>query len=352
MPSHRPRLKVLSSVALATLLSLAVAGPAAAERRSISASAEEGRQVIFELPDLGPAQIRRAGVRLGSHRHRLSTRRVRNAARRGELRVRPSGPVWNRLRRPVSGSSGRASGIRRLRLTLAVTPAPTRSPGPELPPPGPVSGRLASFETGDWSEVSWSSHTSNAGIGISGARGYDGSNSVEISYDGEGGNVFSRVWYDIDWQRGSDVWYGAAFYVADPSKLRWTDLMRWDNYESFGGGSSGETGGLLVDDGKLLLKRSNYDGSNYASLTEPVPVPAGRWFWVEVHQRLSEVPGEALNELYIDNRMVGSSTVANSRGRQIDHLRYGYVYNLDKGGASNLYMDRLSISDGRRGPLS
>lgn len=376
---------------LAIVFSMTAAQPAAAGTQSFEAVGAKGASVMFQLGELRGREVRSATVRVGRYSRSVAVPRVRRAATNGRLWVHvPRAAVRVARARASRARSSRLVVVTRGRGTARkpapaaavpepappsaapspaappspapaapsapVTPPPAPTPAPlpglELPPAGPVSGRLATFEAGDWSEVANRSHTANASIDITGERAYDGANALKISYDGQRGNVFSRVWHDVDWQPGSDVWYGAAFYVPDPSKLRWTDLIRWDNYLSYGGGASGETGGLLVEDGKLSLKRSNYDGTNFAHLTDPVAVPAGRWFWVEVHQRLSAVPGEALNELYIDNRKVGSSTEANSRGRRIDTLRYGYVYNFDEGGASTLYMDRVSLTDGRRGPLS
>lgn len=341
-----PRSSVLRTLVLglAVLVTLLAAGPAAAERRSISASAERGHEVVFGLSDLRPAQIRRAEVRLGDHQHRLATRRVRRAAKQGELRVRPSRSVWRRLRQPVSGASGRATGIRRLRLTLAVMPEPTR-------PGVPVSGPLGGFEAG-LEEFDGSSMTSGA-LALSSDRAYDGGHSARVSYDGSGDNGFARTWFAVDWGSGSDVWYGGAYYIPAGAPMPcWYSILRWDNYRLFGG--DGDVGGIEINsNGRAQLMRADYDGGNYAALTRDFELPRGRWFWIEVHQRLSKHDGQALNEVYLDGRRLDASARANSRGRGVTEVRHGLVAVAGEcSPPSTFFFDRPSASDGMRGPVS
>jgi hypothetical protein len=124
--------------------------------------------------------------------------------------------------------------------------------------------------------------------------------------------------------------------------------MRWDNYKTYG--STGDVGGLSIEAGRLNVIQSRY-GSAERKLISGVAIPQGRWFWVELHQRLSGTDGQALTELYLDGAKVGSSTAANSAGRVINHLRYGVVNvagSCSKPGTVDF--DRASISDGMRGP--
>ena len=229
-------------------------------------------------------------------------------------------------------------------LAVAVTTLLVRSE------PGPAKGgRLTRFEAGGFSRVDGRSATPGARLRVTREQAYEGSKAVKISYDGRPGNIFARAWFEVRWRRGSDVWYGAAFYVPDPTRLRYTDLIRWDNYETYG--RRGDVGGLAVDEGNLTLFRKRYrDPGGSQPLAAPVPVPPARWFWVEVHQRFSDVDRRALTELYLDGQKVAESNAANMTGRRIDDVRYGYVYNWNEGGSSTIYMDRLSYSDRMRGP--
>ena len=85
-------------------------------------------------------------------------------------------------------------------------------------------------------------------------------------------------------------------------------------------------------------------------LVGPLNLPEGRCFWVEVHQKLSNVNGEALNEVFVDGVKAGASTTANSRGRVVNNIRYGLPA-LAPGcsGASTIYFDDPSISSVQRG---
>jgi hypothetical protein len=84
-----------------------------------------------------------------------------------------------------------------------------------------------------------------------------------------------------------------------------------------------------------------------------VTLPEARWFWLEVHQRISDADGQALNELYLDGVRIDSTTTANSRGRAITEIRHGLVAIAPECAPANtIYFDRASASDGMRGPIS
>ena len=356
-----PRNLFAALLAAVALLAVVVSPAAAGNTLSFKAVKAKGGTVVFNVKGVAPKRVRSGRIKVGCYRRKLAVRRLQRGVRRGRLQVRVPRRVAKQIRRAASppsaptrqGGSGSGSPAQPApapsRPTLIVVTQPEVEESPVLPT-GPVNGRLSDFESGDFAGVDGRSTTGNAGLSISTEKVYDGSKAAKITYDGQPGNVFSRTWYSVDWQPGEDVWYGAAFYVPDPSKLRYTDLIRWDNYVSYEGG--GDVGGLLVEDGQMSMMRDDYsDHSTFARVTPQVAVPKARWFWVEVHQRLSSVNGQALTEMYLDGRKVGSSTRANSMGRRIDEVRYGYVYNWDEGGASTLYMDRVSQTDGMRGPV-
>jgi hypothetical protein len=60
------------------------------------------------------------------------------------------------------------------------------------------------------------------------------------------------------------------------------------------------------------------------TLVGPIALPEGRWFRLEVHERLSGGTG-ALSELYLDGKLIGKSTAPNTYGRSIQRIRYGIV---------------------------
>jgi hypothetical protein len=195
----------------------------------------------------------------------------------------------------------------------------------------------------------------NATVSATSERAYDGSYAVKSVYGGGGVNAYARGHWDVSWQTGNDVWYGAAYYLPTGFKAAMQNevaLMRWDNWPSYQDGS-GDIGGIVIwgSDKRARLKLGTYSGSTEKVLAGPFDVPEGRWFWLEVHQKLGT--SGALSEVYLDGALVGSSTAANTNGRTIERIRYGLVA---QGGSSQtnpltLYFDRARVSTSATGPL-
>ena len=187
----------------------------------------------------------------------------------------------------------------------------------------------------------------NATVSATSERAYDGSYAVKSVYGGGGVNAYARGHWDVSWQTGDDVWYGAAYYLPTGFKAAMQNevaLMRWDNWPSYQDGS-GDIGGIVIwgSDKRARLKLGTYSSSTEKVLVGPFDVPEGRWFWLEVHQKLGT--SGALSEVYLDGSQVGSSTAANTNGRTIERIRYGLVA---QGGSSQtnpltLYFDRARV---------
>jgi hypothetical protein len=101
------------------------------------------------------------------------------------------------------------------------------------------------------------------------------------------------------------------------------DLLRWDNWESHPNDT--DWGGVSIygSDHRARLLRFGDNRPN-DTLVGPIDLPEGRWFTLEVHQRLSGGEG-ALSELYVDGALVGQSDKPNTYGRGIERIRYGIV---------------------------
>jgi hypothetical protein len=156
---------------------------------------------------------------------------------------------------------------------------------------------------------------------------FRGSVSARATYDGGGANGYSRGIWDVHWQDGEDVWFGAAYYLPigfHASIQGQVDLMRWDNYSI--NPSNTDWGGVSIygSDHRARLLRFGAGRPN-DTLVGPLDLPEGRWFTLEVHQRRSQSSGSALSELYVDGKRVGSSTAANTYGRAATRVRYGIV---------------------------
>jgi hypothetical protein len=202
----------------------------------------------------------------------------------------------------------------------ALPTAPPASTAPDVPPLPPEIGRAGDFETGTFSEFNGSPSILHGTLVPVQGNAYSGDWSAQGSYDGSGANGFARVMWDVEYESGDTIRYGASYYLSGPLPC-WAMLARWDNYALYG--RAGDVGGVELEDGVIRLIRGNYDGSNYARLSPNASVPLGRWFSIEVIQRLGAEG--ATNELYLDGTLVGGSTTPNSRGRSIRHIRFGYV---------------------------
>jgi Bacterial Ig domain len=208
--------------------------------------------------------------------------------------------------------------------------------------------RVGSFETGNLSEFDGSG-LSGGNIVTTAEEAYDGTRAARIDSDGIAENQFQRVWYDVNWGPGADVWYGLALKVPRLADWCWWRPVRWDNHKTYAG--AGDVGGVRIEAGKLYLDAGSY-GQRTRTLIGPIDIPEGRWFWLEVHQRFSDRPNVALSELFVDGGPVGTSTQPNSNGRVINHLRFGNV-TLASGcsSASSVYFDRISVGLDAVGPL-
>jgi hypothetical protein len=192
------------------------------------------------------------------------------------------------------------------------------------------------FETGTFSEFGWPSVLRGT-LETTQEMAVDGAWSAKGSLEGSPRNSFSRVAWRVDYESGQEIRYGASYFLTEPLPC-WATLARWDNYLLFGG--SGDVGGVELEDGMIRLIRQDYDGANFASLSPRVPVPVGRWFTLEVVQRLGR--GDAYTDLYVDGELVGHSEKPNSRGRPIRHIRFGYVSVAPQcTPASTFFIDRI-----------
>jgi Bacterial Ig domain/Polysaccharide lyase len=218
-----------------------------------------------------------------------------------------------------------------------------------------VSPLLASFATGNFSEFNDGPNASNATIAVVNDKGYDDAHSAFVNYPGGGVNAYARVIQDVAWNAGDDVWYGAAYYLPSGFKAAMQQevaLQRWDNYSSYG--PDADIGGIVIwgSDKLARLKICKYSSSIETLLTSGFSVPEGRWFWLEVHQRLSATSGSALNEVYLDGARVASSTTANF-DRPIEKLRTGLVAQgaIAQTNPLTLWFDRVSIATHQIGPV-
>jgi hypothetical protein len=168
-------------------------------------------------------------------------------------------------------------------------------------------------------------------------------------------------------------WYSSAFFLPkDASNCAndficensTVDIMRW---ESTGSGATFFSGIRLKNGTNQfhLVRGSSTAGTVSTDIGTGFDLPTGRTFWLEVHQRLSNTNGTALSEVYVDGRLVMSSTTAN-RGAEtsgsnpthvtdsssVSKVKYGFVSNSSPVGTNSfMALDSSSVTGGQLGAL-
>lgn len=208
-----------------------------------------------------------------------------------------------------------------------------------------VAPRAAALETGSFAEFDQAS-TANGTLTNVRTRAWRGQHSARARFAG-GGNGYARGIHEVKWDDGEDVYYGAAYYLPRGFKRRvqgQVDLLRWDNWEAHPTGT--DRGGIVIygSDKRARLVRLR-EGVGQRALGRSFTLPEGRWFYLEVHQRLSAGAG-ARSEVFVNGRRVAVSNSPNSYGRGVDRVRYGIVA-IDSARQSRpltLYFDHARVS--------
>ncbi len=278
---------------------------------------------------------------------------------------------------PAAGSTGAPTGPRppsaaptsRPRSSAAPPPVSAAPPAPPAPPAARANAFAASrsgdFESGfeEW-DLGGASVQPNPGSSVARdtASAYTGSYGARASIAGGGGNKFARtLWGNspgqsgaLDYGEGKDFSYGMALYLPvgfHADMQSYFVPMRWDN---FGVTNVSRSGISMWQDGTLRLFRERAGLENQTNLlgTTSFRLSEGQWHWLEVRQKLSSRDGSALNELWVDGRLVGSSTTRNYYGEPVSAIRYGIVAIADGAQTAPLtvHYDRAVLGTGRLGP--
>lgn len=196
-------------------------------------------------------------------------------------------------------------------------------------------------------------------VELSAERGYDDGSSyaARTPRDPDRVDKYARAASDeIEWGAGTDVWYGAAFYLPAgfyDAQQGQVDLLRWDNFEL--DRESTDRGGVVIyggdEVGNAYLIRAQLGGVQ-DELVGPFRLEEETWHWIEVHQRFGGDGESHVSELYVDGEAIGRSDRPNWYGRQITAIRFGLVATA---GARQelplaLWFDRPAVSGSRLGP--
>ncbi len=222
--------------------------------------------------------------------------------------------------------------------------------------------RLSGDEPGETLALKLQSNSSSgppATIAQSLARGYEGETSLLATSppDSAETSKYARGAADgLRWGAGTDIWYGAAFYLPEgfyDAQQGQIDLLRWDNFSV--DQQHTDRGGVVVYGGdragSAYLIRAQI-GGDQDELVGPFRLAEGSWHWIEVHQRFSPENADDLSELYVNDKLVGRTRAPNWYERPATALRFGLV--AVSGGRARpvrLWFDRPSLARSRRGPL-
>jgi hypothetical protein len=148
-------------------------------------------------------------------------------------------------------------------------------------------------------------------------------------YPGTSGSGTPHGALAVSWASGQDVAYGGAFrlpHAFHGASQGQQLLLGWSSAP--GADGSVQQGGVVIDytDNRGYLVTNTTTGGSVLQqvLAGPFALPIGRWFTLQVHQLL-ESNAPAQSGVYLNGRLVASSTAADFSEQQIDEVDYGIV---------------------------
>lgn len=213
-----------------------------------------------------------------------------------------------------------------------------------------------------WDLGGASAQPATSAVALESARTYEGSFAARASIPAGAGNKFARtIWGNstgssgaLNYGEGKEYWYGMAVYLPSgftASMQSYFVPMRMDN---FGVANVTRTGLSMWKDGtfRLFRERDGVEAQTNLLGSTTFRLAEDQWHWLEVHQTLSSTDGKALNEVYVDGRLLASSTARNYYGEPITALRYGIVAVASdvQTNALSLWYDSASLSTAQIGP--
>lgn len=199
-------------------------------------------------------------------------------------------------------------------------PPSTTAPAPgsvDLPPPGRAFPRAPALDEAD---------ALRGGLISDADPPRPRSGALRATVRGGDGNAYGRGRIDVAWDEGDDVRYGADYLLPDGFAAALdgqVDLLRWDDFPTQPRQTHRSGVVVFAGDRRGHLIRQRL-GVEETSIAPAFDLPEGRWFHLEVRQRLGRA-GTARNEVRVDGRVVASSSVANTYGNTVERVRFGLV---------------------------
>lgn len=179
---------------------------------------------------------------------------------------------------------------------------------------------------------------------------YEGDKYLRLIYYPKTGNA--EGWFTRYLVNGSDLWYGAALYL-DPGFERYRDYLTflkwWDPGSDVHGGVS-----LRADDRFDVVRGRTPYSDDDVNVGPSFSLPEGRWFWLEVHQRLNRA--DPLTEVFVNGHLVSTSAALDNYPDSAgvpSRLSFGVGSRIPfEEKFSQVYVDRASMSVRQRGAVS
>jgi hypothetical protein len=208
---------------------------------------------------------------------------------------------------------------------------------------------VASFERLLSAEIdfAWSLPLPHVVTRTSEAGASDGSYAAKIvTNGGSSGCSCPRMTFQDGFSHGpgSDVWISGSWRIPEPNKVAWSRLMNLGHWTGDGVASNWHLALESTQAGTMQVSYSAYSDPKYIVLPAR-PIPADRWFRVDLHFKLSPNDGQALTEWYIDGERVGSTTKANMlSSAPLTFFNAGLSYFHPSNGNTTVYFDAARLT--------
>jgi len=185
--------------------------------------------------------------------------------------------------------------------------------------PSAANATLVSARNGNLAAFSGGVSTTGGALTATADRYGGDRKTFSAAYTGPGGAAVGGS-LSVDWTPGQRVAWGAAFRLA-PGFHAATEgqheIIGWE------GGVTQE--GVVIDysDDLAYLVSSPGSGAQQV-LAGPFSLPTGRWFTLQVRQLLGSAPS-SYSRVYVNNKLVGSSSATTLIADQVGEVSYGIV---------------------------
>ena len=173
------------------------------------------------------------------------------------------------------------------------------------------NGNLAAFNGGV---------STQSGTLTSAPNAYENDRSTFVATYADPGNAAVTGSFNVSWTPGQSVAWGAAFRLAPSFHAATSGL-----HELMGWSAGTVQEGVVIDYSDNLAYLVMDPGSpSQPQQAGPFTLPVGRWFTLQVRQLLGSEPS-ASSRVYVNSRLVGSSSATTLPSGQVTQVSFGIV---------------------------